>query len=876
MVRMKPFNSWRRSVISGRRSPFDVLPVARRQVPLRIFWILMVTVISLAFVTTAFSRTMHPDAAGGGPLFKPAVGTNEQLRVHRVSNVEFSITNYGIIGSQGQDETDPLTGEPAPSCEFPAGSNFDYLFQGSLWIGATVVLDTVNYPDVLDTLVSIGNDGWWGNIFEMFPGTLPNGEILMLSIRGVNVTPYADTMGVHTDLPPGRDTLFAVSEQDFIAVYTDTIVAGLTPDPNDGRNHIPLWLRIVQKSYSWSYEYAEDFILIDFEIENLGNKPLNDVWIGLYVDGDVLHMSEDPYGGGQGAQDDICGFRHYVSSSGDSTEILTAYIADNDGQPYGGVWDIYLSPRGVSGCRVVQSPDPDITYAFNWWISNVNSELDWGPQHDTNFAKWGIFPGGGKGTPGGDRAKYQVMSNGEFDYDQIYCDINYTGWITKPSTSDDLANGYDTRYLYSFGPFDSIPAYTILPLTIGYICGEDLHEDPNNYRDNLYGHTGESASIETYYDNLDFDDFATNAQWAEWVFDNPIYDTDGDGVADEGDGIPDFKGPPPPHSPRLCFEVDKGYVELSWTSINSGEPETGPEDSRDTFNNQLDFEGYKIYMSYDEMTWSLLKHYDRIDWIPVIKIVQIDTVEMDTIIIWDEYPDSLWGMEFPSFPILTDSVYLFDSTANPGEWDETDTLNWIAQDLNLGFDEIFDSTKEVNGDTVKYYSFRMTGLSEAQGTYFSVTAFDFGNPQTDLSPLESSKYINSRLIYPIRKADPVMVYPNPYKISNTEDYINAGFESPGDPYGWVEQDRRIWFSNLPDDQWAIIRIWTLDGDLVRAITYDPGEFRGYATGTVYWDLISRNTQAVVSGLYLYSIEYHSIVYGVPDKEPEIGKFVIIK
>ncbi|RKX18882.1 MAG: hypothetical protein DRP26_04420, partial [Candidatus Zixiibacteriota bacterium] len=398
---------------------------------------------------------------------------------------------------------------------------------------------------------------------------------------------------------------------------------------------------------------------------------------------------------------------------------------------------------------------------------------------------------------------------------------------------------------------------------------EDLHKDPNNYNDWLKDNTSDSSSIATYYENLDFSDFATNAQWAEWVFDNPGVDTDGDGYAGEyilidslgdpddssnwfwyqGDGVPDFKGPPPPNSPRLDVEVDKGKVKLCWTSINPGEPETGSEDSRDTFNGQKDFEGYKIYMSYDEMTWSLLRHFDKIDWVPEVYDSLIDD--------WVLNPNNLYPVD--------------DTTGLGG-----DTLRWVAHDFNIGFDEIYDSTVVISDDTVKYYSYEMTGLSEARGVYFAVTAFDFGDPITKLSPLESSKSINSKLVYPIKKTDPVMVYPNPYKISNTQDYINAGFESPGDPYGWVEQDRRIWFSNLPDDQWAIIRIWTLDGDLVRAITYDPRDLIGYATGTVYWDLISRNTQAVVSGLYLYSIEYHSIVDGIPDKEPEIGKFAIIK
>ncbi|MFH0930541.1 MAG: hypothetical protein V1890_01200 [Candidatus Zixiibacteriota bacterium] len=41
-----------------------------------------------------------------------------------------------------------------------------------------------------------------------------------------------------------------------------------------------------------------------------------------------------------------------------------------------------------------------------------------------------------------------------------------------------------------------------------------------------------------------------------------------------------------------------------------------------------------------------------------------------------------------------------------------------------------------------------------------------------------------------------------------------------------------------------------------------------AAGYDYWDLINRNTQAVVSGIYLYSIESKS--------GTEVGKFVIIK
>ena len=853
----------------------------------------------------ASARKMHPNAGGeSGPFYKPLVTPNKTLRVHRVSNLYFSITNYGKLGSESRDLYDPLTQLPAPSCEFPAESGLEYLFQGALWIGA--VVDDPEEPGVLDTLVSVGDDGWWNPYQELYPEVPPGGEVLQLSIRGENSPPYAPTHGTLSRDLPGRE-FEAVSEQDFICVYTDTVLIGVSPDPNDNRPHIPLHVRIIQKSYSWSYEYAEDFVLIDWEFENIGNAPLRNVWIGLYIDADVWHTSRDSY---DEAQDDLCGFLQYFypdpADSSRRTEIFTAYIYDNDGDPVSGAFD-YRSPRGLSGCRVVRAPSPDtsggaIQYGFNWWISNVTSQYDWGPQLQVNYDKWRIFPGGGKGTPGGDRAKYQVMSNDEFDYDQIYCALDHVpeGWIPNTTqTPSDLADGFDTRYLYSFGEFEEIQPHTVLPLTVAYVCGDKLHKDPANFSNNLENHTGDSTSILTYYQNLDFRDFATNAQWAEWVYDNPgrdscfnkdtgLWELDNNrGLADttgweyvggdsipvlfwyRGDGCPDFKGPPPPNSPRLDFQTGKGYVELRWQGVNPGEPNTGAEDAIDAFNGQMDFEGYAIYRSFDALNWDLLRRFDKIDWLPVAFDTTIATPR------WVINKDK-------QYPITTDSVmYLHqhdpmieDTTVVPVADRDITHIYWVAFDHNTDFSEVFDSTVVVDGVNVNYYSFRDEGLSKSRGIYFAVTAFDFGDPLTNLSSLESAKSINSTLIYPISKYDPIMVYPNPYRID--VDYAALGYESPGDPAGWAEQDRRIWFSNLPDDQKAIIRIWSLDGDLIQAIMYDPATARGNPLGVVYWDLVSRNGQAVVSGLYLYSIEFISIEDGVPSREPEIGKFAIIK
>ncbi|MGB2696929.1 MAG: T9SS type A sorting domain-containing protein, partial [Candidatus Zixiibacteriota bacterium] len=91
-------------------------------------------------------------------------------------------------------------------------------------------------------------------------------------------------------------------------------------------------------------------------------------------------------------------------------------------------------------------------------------------------------------------------------------------------------------------------------------------------------------------------------------------------------------------------------------------------------------------------------------------------------------------------------------------------------------------------------------------------------------------------------------------------------ELGSEPYtGHGQFDRRIHFINLPPK--CTIRIFTLDGDLVREIKHDKDPDDPTATHET-WDLITRNTQAIVSGIYLFSVE--------SDQGDQVGKFVIVK
>lgn len=94
----------------------------------------------------------------------------------------------------------------------------------------------------------------------------------------------------------------------------------------------------------------------------------------------------------------------------------------------------------------------------------------------------------------------------------------------------------------------------------------------------------------------------------------------------------------------------------------------------------------------------------------------------------------------------------------------------------------------------------------------------------------------------------VAVVPNPYRGSASWEAIYFN---------------KIAFINLP--AMCNIHIYTLAGDHV--ITLEHRDYSG-EVGTAYWDLVSRNQQDVVTGLYVYRVE--------TEDDYVIGKFAIIK
>jgi len=306
-----------------------------------------------------------------------------------------------------------------------------------------------------------------------------------------------------------------------------------------------------------------------------------------------------------------------------------------------------------------------------------------------------------------------------------------------------------------------------------------------------------------------------NYDWAQKAYDGE--DKNRNNVLDEGEDVNNnqiidrYILPAPPPSPNMEIMVESNRVTLYW--------QDNAEAFLDPISQIADFEGYRVYGARKTANEAL-----------------------------------------GEFTLLS----------------ENDIKNSIG--YNTGFSAIRITNEfgepdsmEING-LFYQYKFVNEGIKDGWLNYYTVTAYDQGDPDTNLESLESSIYANRIYVYsgePDAGNDDWQptVYPNPYKGQALWD-------------GYGSRNKMIWFRGLPAK--AEIRIFSLAGDLVEVIQHDElymgkdianiDERKNpiMSGGEHAWDLITMHDQATASGLYLFTVE---------DKDTgtiKEGKFLIIK
>ncbi len=775
--------------------------------------------------------------------------------VHNVGNFWVNVTNLGVIGNPWKAlSTDP-------SGQFPPGSGVEYLYASGIWVGAKIGQDP--NPYVSTALYQT----------EFRPSTLPIDTIYESyegfpgGTRFFNDDGDTDEFGreiIDEEIHDGKDNdddgeidedFAAISQQMFTCVYRDDSQEAL----NTFAEHVPMGLSITQESYAWGIPGSDHFVGFEFTITNDGRQNLYDVYLGFLCDGDAGPESEDGYW-----RDDRAGLVEIdttvgAATSGSCAEKLRLMVGethDNDGD--GGRTEGWFGTMFLG-----HTTDPN----------GINAPPTVG------FTSFRFVSGGAAyekcGDPGNDFQRYDLLSS-----NQIGC---------RPGQTEATEDA-DYRIFFGTGPFATLEKGKSLTLQVAFVIGvgkqgmiqnavaaqriyngafEDLDEDPETGKD------GKETCLTAEPGNT-------------WIFDYVKHC----GLPDTLRELPEYR-PVPITEPScdtpegmkqwvdfdcdLCTGIDGKETAVRWRGASTPPcPQVVTSFPRD--------EDFPCNVLKENEEGVLVKDPIRG---PAVKLVPRDKA---VIIQWNNaaelVPDPLskrfdfagyriwkaeqWQRPEGSTGPTPELWSLLAEYRLPKYIDPATQQRDLTKIKNLTVapcDTVDVEGKMLYQYPVGYYQHRDDRVLNGFVYFYSVSAFDI-NDTGDMDPIsgEPEKFIlecrhvasESQAAIPgtnpVEKEGEVYVVPNPYYGSAAWDLT----PNPRDPTG-----THVDFMNLPTGEWTI-KVYTVAGDLVRVLENDGSQ----NIGQVRWDLVSRNGQDVVSGLYLYTVESR---FGT-----QIGKFVILR
>lgn len=182
----------------------------------------------------------------GASVVAQFIDAKLDYRVTNVGKIRQVLTNMGTF-DKGRTRYPGLI-----NAEFPPGSDEEHLFQGGIWIGAI--------SPTGDTLVSQSEAHFTPH--EFFP-TNKSWDSIWTGSKG-------DTLHL-----PYWQNYECISDRDYVCRYSDYNILNID-------NHTPLYLDIVQTTYSWSSGQLAEFLLHKYYI--VATKiPLKDAYIGFWM-----------------------------------------------------------------------------------------------------------------------------------------------------------------------------------------------------------------------------------------------------------------------------------------------------------------------------------------------------------------------------------------------------------------------------------------------------------------------------------------------------------------------------------------------------------------------------------------------------------------
>lgn len=627
------------------------------------------------------------------------------------------------------------------------------------------------------------------------------------------------------------------SIQDTRVIYDDFVPS---------TTHFPLGLRVFQRGLSWSMPAYNNFIAFQYDVVNTGSVgTLSSFYASWVFDNDIA--SSDPTEANIDDNVDYDGWDGQDSNT-DMVDWVDPLDVDGDGQdgyddwgvPYGwsnsdnpnydpskiepdGIYDEYQIYQDPDGPVIIQQTGAQAGQPFkdkngvevHGWLISRNMSI--------------MYDGDNPQVPGNDTGERDLA---------VPCD-GWTGGrlIYTPHTPYYTAPGdtFPRPYSHQWWNWNSDPGnddekYEYMSATHAASMGYHFIPNPKEIGAPVFDYRWMTSTGPFTFnagDTLRFvyayccgrglkglraaSDQAMIAYYAGSANSNP-------GAPSSPTQDLHWVLPVPPPIPNLNYAGINMGMNLVWD--NHSELELDP------LLGYSDFEGYKVYRAaYAPSNWQLIYACD-LDSVMVgvnqkaaVGAVYITNTEGDTL--------------NPGNPInLPTLAHAFTDTGGVTPWGTT-----YSRPIN----------------NVPYY--------------YAVVGYDTykpANPQLQLPEMKPQESARSNYlkdpgsgaplpVYPsisynqgeTVSLDNIKVVPNPYRGTNS---FEARYESI------------IRFVNLPPV--CKITVLTLTGDIVQTLNHTDG------TNTQSWDLLSKNTQSVVSGLYLYVVE--------TSNDKKIGKFVITR
>jgi hypothetical protein len=754
---------------------------------------------------------------------------------HNVGQLTLQITNIGIIGNPFIDDL---------SAGWRGG---EYLFLAGLWVGA---IGEDQEPHV-STAVPV----------ELRPSLLPVDTIYESyeGVRGGNRNTEAldaddDGDGLEDeDFQNGKDDdgdgaidedYASIGQQMFSCEYRDN-----TPEATNQINeHRPLGVLVRQRSFQWATVSINEFVGFDFEITNIGDQRLTNVYIGFNVDADAGPKTQNNYW-----TDDLVGFVRVdtvVTDPNRTGQCARSQISMDIAY----IWD---APD--NGTTIVGGDVPG--YFGGMFLGHTTDPAGIkAPQRvGLTTVRWtsstGAYP---QGDPRTDFERYDLLSRGEI-----------------PNRNANKPDDY--RFTLSAGPFLQLDPGDRLNFQTAFVIG-----------DGLPGMIENAINAQRVFDGtyLDADQNSlTGVDGKErcFVVADPRFPVMWDDPCDTlmTQETIRTRSCEEPSAYRdddcnACTGIDGKESLLNWVGTTAPPPPATNTDP-DLFDPESDAvqnPNAEVYLKAPQGDRRIILQWDNLSELSRDPITGQDIFEGYRIWRVDNWqrPEGSIG------PTPQEWMLVAEFRKNPRDRLGTQSPNSLRRVLVPSRDAVKENTPYGPQYHIGRYEWPDTsGITNGKVYFYSITAFGVQsrtNPVTGVletielggSPAAVQKEILVASWAPGSGCDAVKVVPNPYRGGADWDLE----PSDCDPTG-----TKIAFRNLPEG-WNTLKIYSLTGDLI--LEADPSDSRVVGScdigegnrqgGTFYWDLITRSGQNIVAGVYLYVVEAGGTLCR--------GRFVVIR